>query len=569
MPAYELKIKGGTVIDGTGRAGYASDVGIKDGQIAALGTDLAPAAREIDARGMIVAPGFIDVHTHYDAQILWDRMLTVSPWHGVTTVVIGNCGFGIAPTRPEHRDLILETLQVVEGMSLAALQAGLGREWPFVSFPDYLDTLERRGVAVNVAALVGHTPIRLFVMGPEAATRTATEAEISQMSALLREALAAGALGLGTSRAVTHNGFRGLPVPSRVADVAELQALARVLGEFHGSILQIARENTGYLELMAELAALSRGTVTFAALFADSEAQGPPQPIQERIAEINAACGPIVPQISCRPVMFDYDFKQPFMLGWVPCVAALGRCTVEERREAYADPAFRRTLAETLQAQRPNFLRNTRFSCVPTERGSELVDRSVVDEAAARGVSAVDLLLDLAIATNLELRVSTAVANSDAKQVAALLRDRSAVVALSDAGAHADQICDACYATYLLGHWVREQRALTLEEGVRLLTGRPAEVFGLSGRGRLAVGTAADIAVFDADTIASGPLRRTHDLPGGAARLVSEAHGMQAVIVNGELLREHSVDACDPRGSLPGRLIRRGMTAKPAGLQAT
>ena len=368
-------------------------------------------------------------------------------------------------------------------------------------------------------------------------------------------------LGLGTSRAATHNGFRGLPVPSRVAGVDELRALAGVLGEFPGSILQLARANADYLELMAELGTLSKGTVTYAALFADSEAQGPPAPIQRRIAEINATGARIVPQVSCRPVMFDYDFKAPFMLGWAPCVAALGRCSPEERRTAYADPAFRRTLAETLRTQRPRFLRNTRLSHVPLAGGDELLDRSVEEEAERRGLAPVDFMLDLAIETNLELRVCTAVANSDESQVAALLRDRGAVLALSDAGAHANQICDACYSTYLLGHWVRERRALSLEEGIRLLTTRPAEVFGLAGRGRLALGCAADIVVFDPETVGAGPLTRTNDLPGGAERLVSEALGIDAVIVNGRVLRQEGTDACAPSGALPGRLIRRGVSA--------
>jgi N-acyl-D-aspartate/D-glutamate deacylase len=557
MATYDLKITGGTVIDGSGRAGFVADLAIRDGSIAAIGASSGSAYRELDARGLIVAPGFVDVHTHYDAQILWDRRLSISPWHGVTTAVMGNCGFGIAPTRPEHRDLILETLKVVEGMSLPALQAGLGRDWPFISFPDYLAALERRGVAINVGALVGHTPLRLFVMGPEAATRAASASEIAQMCALLREALGAGALGLGTSRGATHNGFRGLPVPSRVADVEELRALARVLGEFAGPILQIARANAAYLELMAELGTLSKGTVTYAALFADSESQGPPQPIQKRIAEINAGGSRIVPQVSCRPVMFDYDFREPFMLGWAPCVAALGRLSFEERRAAYADGAFRRELAATLQAQRPAFLRNTRLSHIPIEGGGELLDRSVEEEAGRRGVAPLDFLLDLALATNLELRVCTAVANSDESRVSELLRDRGALVALSDAGAHANQICDACYPTYLLGHWVRDRRAVTIEEGVRLLTSRPAEVFALAGRGLLAQGYAADIVVFDADTVAAGPLVRVNDLPGGAERLISEGRGIKAVIVNGKVLRQDGVDVDDPHQPLPGRLLRR------------
>ena len=404
MSECDLKLTGGTIIDGTGSAAYGADIAIHQGRIAAIGHALGRARRQIDATGLIVAPGFVGVHPHYDAQVLWDRMLSISPWHGVTTAVIGNCGSGIAPARPE-------------------------------SFPEYLSALERHGVAINVGALVGHTPLRLFVMGADAATRMATGAELEQMSALLREALAAGALGLGTSWAVTHNGFRGRPAPSRL--VEELQALARVVGEFDGRIVQLARANTESLELMGEIAALTRGAVTYAALFAEAEAQGP---------------------------------------------------------------------------------------------------------------------LDPAVETDLDSRVRTAVANSDEDRVADLLRDPHVVVALSDADAH--RSCDACYPTYLLQRWVREKGVLSLEEGVRVLTSRPAEVFGIAGRGVLAPGYAADVVLFDADCVGPGPLTRVRDLPSGTERLICEARGIAAVIVNGTPLRRHGIDLCASNTSLPGRVLR-------------
>jgi N-acyl-D-amino-acid deacylase len=214
---YDLKITGGTIVDGTGRAGFVGDIGVKDGKVVSLGKADGPATTTIDAAGRVVSPGFVDVHTHYDAQILWDRMLSISPWHGVTTTVIGNCGFGVAPTRAAHRKLILQTLEKVEGMSLDALQAGLGDAWPFETFPQYLDTLEKRGSAINVAALFGHTPLRMYVMGEEATERAATPDEIAAMKKLVREAMEAGAIGFGTSVSVSHNGYAGKPVPSRQA----------------------------------------------------------------------------------------------------------------------------------------------------------------------------------------------------------------------------------------------------------------------------------------------------------------------------------------------------------------
>ena len=237
--AFDLKITGGTIVDGTGKPGYAGDIGIKDGKVVALGKAEGPAAATIDAAGRIVAPGFVDVHTHYDAQVLWDRMLSISPWHGVTTTVIGNCGFGVAPTRAAHRKLIMQTLEKVEGMSLEALEAGLGTAWPFETFPQYLDALEKQGSAINIAALFGHTPLRLYVMGEESTERAATPDEIARMKTLVREAMDAGAIGFGTSVSVSHNGYAGKPVPSRQATVEEMDALVSVMGELKRGLMQI------------------------------------------------------------------------------------------------------------------------------------------------------------------------------------------------------------------------------------------------------------------------------------------------------------------------------------------
>src|SRR5215467_7345185 len=228
---YDLKIAGGTIVDGTGAPGARGDVGIRGGRVVALGAAPGDAAQTLAADGLVVAPGFIDIHTHYDAQVLWDRMLTISPWHGVTTVVMGNCGFGVAPTRPAHRGLVLRTLEKVEGMSLECLEAGLGSDWPFETFPQYLDAVERRGTAINVGAMVGHTPVRLYVMGEEATERPATPDEVARMRAIVREAVAAGAIGFATSKSPTHVGYAGKPVPSRVAELDEIRTIAGALGE--------------------------------------------------------------------------------------------------------------------------------------------------------------------------------------------------------------------------------------------------------------------------------------------------------------------------------------------------
>ena len=301
---YDLKITGGTIIDGTGGPGAQGDLGIRDGRIAALGNAPGGARNTIDAGGRVVCPGVVDIHTHYDAQILWDRMLTISPWHGVTTVVIGNCGFGVAPTRREHRDLVLRTLEKVEGMSLDALRAGIGEEWPFETFPQYLDAIERLGMAINVGVLIGHTPLRLYVMGEEATERAATEDEVRRMRAIVREAIDAGAVGFATSKSPTHVGYDGKPVPSRAAELEEIRAIASTMGEAGRGVMQ-ATIGQGFL--FDELSQISRETgrtVSWTALLAGLLGPGSHRGFLDRSIEILEGGTQVVPQVSCRPLVF-------------------------------------------------------------------------------------------------------------------------------------------------------------------------------------------------------------------------------------------------------------------------
>src|SRR5262245_22305348 len=264
--SFDLLIRGGTIVDGTGAPGSAGDVGIRNGRVAALGAVKGNAAREIDATGCVVAPGFVDIHTHYDAQLFWDRMLSISPWHGVTSVVIGNCGFGVRPPRPAHRGLILRTLESVEGMWLAALRAGVGDDWPFESFAEYLDAIEARGTAIHVGALVGHTPVRLYAMGEAATEREATPEELATMQRLVRDALAAGALGFATSKAPTHVGYAGRPVPSRAAAFSELEALADCLADAGHGVLQATVGRELFFRELAQLQQRCGRTVSWTAL---------------------------------------------------------------------------------------------------------------------------------------------------------------------------------------------------------------------------------------------------------------------------------------------------------------
>ena len=560
--AYDLRITGGTIVDGTGKPGFAGDIGIKDGKVVALGRVDGPATTTIDARNRIVAPGFVDVHTHYDAQILWDRMLSISPWHGVTTTVIGNCGFGVAPTRAIHRKMIMQTLEKVEGMSLEALEAGLGHNWPFETFPQYLDTLEKRGSAINIAALFGHTPLRLYVMGEASTERAATADEIVAMKKLVREAMDAGAIGFGTSVSVSHNGYAGKPVPSRQATVEEMDQLVSVMGDLKRGLMQITIGRDFSTRHMAEVSRKYNVPVTWTALLSHLYGPGGHRKQLDLAAEQRKAGAMVIPQVSCRPLNFEVTFAEPFIFDVMPFMIELAKADAAApgtRRRAYADPAWREKLRSEVTPLFRNWWERVVIAWAPS--APELEEMPLVAAAAKVGKDPVDLALDLALADDLQTRFRMAVMNFDEKEVAELITDPHTIIALSDAGAHASQLCDACYSTHLLGHWVRERKTFPVEEAVHQLTQRPAEMFGITDRGVLAEGRPADVVVFDPKTVGPGPLQRVHDLPAGADRLVSEANGIDAVVVNGRLIRQNGKDAVAANDRLPGRVLRHGRAA--------
>lgn len=560
---FDLKITNGRIVDGTGRPGYAGDVGIKDGLIVALGKAEGDAQRTIDAGGHVVAPGFVDIHTHYDAQVVWDRMLTISPWHGVTTAVIGNCGFGVAPTRPGHRGLIVRTLEKVEGMSVDALEAGLG-DWGFETFPEYMDALEKLGTAINLGVLFGHTPLRLYVMDEAATEREATADEIRTMRGLVAEALDAGALGFATSKAVTHVGYAGRPVPSRKASFEEIMALASVLGEQKRGLMQATIGRELFLDEFTEIARATGRPVTWTALLAGvSLASGNHMDQLARSVELNRQGLQIVPQVTPRALMFEQQMKAPFIFESMSVFEPVRAADHEEKKRIYADKAFRDAFREKMSGGNQRGFKKSFSKTVIADVPGEptLSERPLSEVAEERGMAMTDLMLDLSLETNLEARFRMPVANHEEEEVEPLLREKSTVIGLSDAGAHASQLCDACLPTYLLGRWVREKGVFPIEEAVRMLTSRPAEVFGIEDRGTLAEGRPADVVIFDPATVGAGPLKRVYDFPAGADRLVSEADGIDAVIVNGTLLREGNRDAVDRNGPLPGRILRNGRAA--------
>jgi N-acyl-D-aspartate/D-glutamate deacylase len=557
--AYDLKIVGGRVIDGTGRDGFTADVAIRDGRIVAIGEAAQDAATTIDATGRVVSPGFVDIHTHYDAQLLWDPLLSVSPWHGVTSVVLGNCGFGVAPTRPAHHELIIRTLEKVEGMSAEALHAGLGATWPFESFPAYLDAVEAARPVINVAVLLGHTPLRLEVMGEAAVEREATDEELAAMRALVVEAASAGALGFASSKSPTHVGFRGVPVPSRAASTAEIIELAAASAEGGGRVVQAT---LGPGLLFAEFAEIARRTgrpVSWTALLAGIGGPGVDEWFRQESHALADQGLPVRPQASCRPLTFEFSFVEPFPFESSRLFTDLAAADLAGKRTIYADPAWRGAFREQMAGKGAGVLAGSWDTTVVgwSPADPSLEGRGVADLAAERGVDPTDLALDLALESDLAARFRMATVNIDEDRVQELLADPVTVLGLSDAGAHASQLCDACFSTHLLGHWVRERGSFSLEEAVRMLTSDPADVFGLSDRGLLAEGRPADVVVFDPATVGAGPLRRVADLPAGAERLVADAIGIDAVIVNGAVIRRDGVDVTPPAGR-PGRLLRHG-----------
>ena len=545
----ELLIRGGTVIDGTGSPGVVADVAIDDGRISAIGFGLV-GDRVLDAGGCVVAPGFIDIHTHYDGQVFWDPALTPSCFHGVTTVVAGNCGFSIAPTRAEHRNLIARTLENVEDMDVPTLEAGI--DWDFTTFPEYLASVERRGLGLNFAAYVGHTALRLFVMGTDAYERAATAEEILDMQAIVREAMAAGAVGFATSLSPTHRGADGKPVPSRFAERHELEALLITLGESGRGVAAFTPgEQFGLVDLYELQPKIGR-PFTYTGLLTM------PTGMHRQMTELGrrgwADGAQVWPQVTPRPLQFSMSMADPFTFNVNPKMAALMSEGLAERRGAYASDTWRADVVAAWESGvdfgKPRW---ETFVFSESAANPELNGRRVAEVASVRNVDPFDLLLDVALdEPELALRVASVVANDDVDELRTLLLEPGCVLGLSDAGAHVSQICDAPQATDYLGNWVRDRQLTTLEDGVHRLTKEQADIFGLTDRGQLSPRAWADVVVFDPDTIGPGPVRRVRDFPTGSERLTADAPtGVRHILVNGVPIRTDGVQDLTAR---PGRL---------------
>jgi N-acyl-D-amino-acid deacylase len=490
----DLVIRGGTVVDGTGSPGVRADVAITDGRVSAIGTGL-DGERTLDAGDHVVAPGFIDIHTHYDAQVFWDPAITPSCYHGVTTVVAGNCGFSIAPTRPEHRDLIARTLENVEDMNVKSLAAGI--PWDFATFPEYLASVERRGTGLNFAAYIGHTALRLFAMGDAAYERTATPDEVTAMQTILREAVLAGAAGLATSFAITHRGVDGKPVPSRYADPSEFVALLEVMGELRRGVVAIAPGEQCGIDDMYRLQPTTGIPFTYGALLTS------PAGTHKRLVDLNhegwAHGAQVWPQVTPRPLAFAYTVAEPFPLNVNPFFAALMGRSLEERRAAYADPAWRRQVLNEW-TEHPGFSvpRWSTYQVSESAQRPDLIGLPFEQVAEARGENPFDTMLNLAL---------------------------------------------------------DERDLMPIERAVRKLTGVQADILGLTDRGYLRPGGWADVVVFDPVSVAPGPIRRVRDFPANAERLTADQPtGVRHVLVNGTPVQ---VDGSRVEGDVrPGQIVR-------------
>ena len=552
----DLVIRNARIVDGTGTPAFMGDLGVADGRIRSIGPSAGQTAeRVLDADGLVLAPGFVDPHTHYDAQIAWDPLLTCSPWHGVTTVIMGNCGVGVAPVRPETREILMQDLVNVEAIPYDVMKAGI--DWQWESYGQYLDAVGRDGLGINVAGLVAFTPLRHYVMGEASFERAATGDEIATMRRLLREALEAGAFGFTTTTSRNHVGYQGRPLACRNASREELIGVAEGLRDAGRGAIEIILNSGGMyavgdedVELLRQLTRATGRPVTWLALFAHP---GDPAFHDQTFAKLGDLVKQAIPQVTPRPIMSQGDLKSPTMFGsFVSWQRAFNR-TPAEQIALYRDPEFREAFRQELESRKRNHMwGQMRVLEVGRPELSGHVGRTLEEIAAAQGKRPVDAYFDLGIADGLETRFQSSTFNFDPAGIERLITDDRCLIGLSDGGAHVDFICDVGYATALLDLWVRKRQALTLEKAVHKLTQVPATVFGIPDRGLLAEGKVADLVLFDPDTVSAKTPRYAYDLPCNGRRLVAESEGIKATFVAGTQLYDEGKHS----GAMPGRVLR-------------
>ncbi len=560
MP-YDLLIRGGRICDGSGLPSYVGDVAVRAGRIVEVGRINGAAQRTVNADGLTVAPGFIDFHTHLDAQLLWDPIATSSCWHGITTVIPGNCGLTLAPVRPQDRENILGSFVRVEAMPLQVLRDAVSWEWE--TFPEYLNHLNGN-LGVNVASLVGHCALRQYVMGEEACERAATRDEIERMKKILRESVLAGAIGFSTNRNPVHMRSDGKPIASRLASDEEILGLAGVLGELNRGSIQISVGTPGVsipsekaVDLFDRLAAAGRPVIW------QSISHRWDQPdlwrqLLEMAKKSLAAGFPSYPLCNARLFNNRFNLKNAQVFDDLPTWKQILFTPIDQRKEIFRDPEARRKLRyEAVEEKRPSRF-SRRWDLVymikaATPKNIPLEKKSVAEIAKIQGKDVIDAFLDLSLEEELETLFQTSSNNGDENAVAEIIKSPYTLVGQSDAGAHLIYDAGYGYATRLLGYWIRERNIMSLEEGVRKLTFMVASIFGLHDRGLIRPGLAADLVLFDPETVMDSEPEMVNDLPGGEKRLVQKAVGVKMTVVNGEVLTEDGKHT----GALPGRVLGR------------
>lgn len=553
---YDLIIRNGTVYDGSGGAPFKGDVGIAGGRIKAIGRIREGARRVIDADGLAVSPGFIDAHTHLDAQINWDPLGTSSCWHGVTSAVMGNCGFTIAPCRPEWRERLLKGLETVEAIPVEAMMAGIN--WNWVTYAEYLQNLERLPKGINFGGYIGHTALRVYVMGERAYTEQATEGDLRAMQAEVRDSLRAGALGFSTSRGKQHVTPDGKPVPSYIADWSEVTSLAEVIDEVGVGVFQMARDRTDLgFQRVREFALTHAIPVVYDTIPLEEDFR----PWLRLTDEAAAVGGRVIAQAHSRTINTLWGFGTHLPWDNHPVWDGLRQLPLDQQENALRDADLRRRLvAASREAPSKGRLLRTEAS-VRDEKEYEYItvlrtpggkNPTIAQVARERGIDPVQAVIELSLETGLKQMFMHPVTPPDPQGLLDIIRHPRSVVTFSDAGAHASQICDFSLQTHFLSYWVRQQQALSLEQAIRKMTFEIAGFWGLHDRGLLREGLAADLAIFDPATVAPDLPEVSRDFPTGAARLTAKAIGMHYTVVNGEVVTDHGQHT----GALPGQTLR-------------
>ena len=562
--AYDLVIRNGMVIDGSGLPRYRADVGVRHGRIVTIGRIREQAREVIDADGHVVAPGFVDGHTHMDAQVFWDPLGTSSCWHGITSVVMGNCGFTLAPCAAADKHMVVRNLQRAEDIPPQAMEAGI--KWTWTTFPEFLDTLESLPKGINYSGYIGHSALRTYVMGERAFDTKATEDDLRAMERELRDALRAGAMGFTTSRSPAHETPDARPVASRAASWDEVRRLVGVMGELGAGLFELAGEGVDrapgdpglreYHVRLRDLAVETGRPITFGVF----SRRGVPDVWRQYLAlldETAAVGGRMFAQVHSRSLSALLSFKTQMPFDRLPVWKDLRTLPLHEQQQKLRDPELRRRLIENSGAR--DSRRAVGTEAKPADYDWLLVfdsvegpHRTVAEVARERGQHPAETMIDLALAKNMDMFFLQPVANEDQDYALEIMRHPRTVTTFSDSGAHVSQLMDSSLQTHVLSHWVREKEAFTLEQAVRMLTLVPATLWGFADRGLIREGMAADLVVFDPDTIAPLMPEVVDDLPAGARRLIQRTRGVAATVVNGEILLQDGKHT----GALPGQLLR-------------